>query len=476
MENIIYTDADLNAFLVANEEQDGNTIEVVIECDSTESQSLTISAGLASATESLTPGEKNHVDIPSMLWNFGDDTVITLTKGGSTAGTITIHFPGAIEFDAALNETETDNEFTMQGSATVEQQVVSLQKEVEKVSARSLDYILPSAISQTAIADGANNTVETFDFEAAEENVKVSLFSCIQFLATTTVTVANVYEDLNTTITISLDGNAVATILHVYRDGRQVLMLNYLVEGISKGNHTVTVNIAAAGGSVSVVQVVAAYMLAAKSVAAGSASEYSIFNNGEWAPGVLADGLDANKMTEEAMRNGVENSIIKFAKSATPEGDAVPITALSQYYGTSYVLCSGAYYAEPFYKAGDIMRKQGTHGHITSDTGEPIGFTTSNFYIPIKRVTGFSRFVFEAKTVKNNGTSASQSPTDYNDLQIRIGAVVNGEMQQAVSAQPSSVQDWTTYTVDISSLPYVDYIGLHGTNGSPGYRNMRFER
>ena len=122
------------------------------------------------------------------------------------------------------------------------------------------------------------------------------------------------------------------------------------------------------------------------------------------------------------------------------------------------------------------MRKQGTHGNIVSDIGERIGYTTTNFYIPIKRVTGYSKFVFEAKTIKNNGTSASLSPQDFNDLQVRIGAIVNGTMQHAVSAQPTSVHDWTTYIVDISSLPYVDYIGLHGTNGSPAYRNMRFEK
>ena len=462
MENIIYTDADLNAFLVANEEQDGNTIEVVIECDSTEIQSLTISAGLASATEALTPGEKNRVDIPSMLWNFGDDTVITWTKGGSTAGTITIHFPGAIEFDAALNETETDNEFLMQGSATVEQQVVSLQKEVEKVSARSLDYILPSAISQTAIADGANNTVETFDFEAAEENVKVSLFSCIQFLATTTVTVANVYEDLNTTITISLDGNAVATILHVYRDGRQVLMLNYLVEGISKGNHTVTVNIAAAGGSVSVVQVVAAYMLAAKSTAAGHISEQSLFTNGQWTPGVLIDGLDPNKMTEEAMLNGIEDSILKKALSPTPTGEAGNFSSLSQYFLQPYLLMAGQYYAEPFYTKDGYIRKAGIKGH----TGEGFGYTTDGFLIPIKRLTGFKKLQFEAKIVK------SAQITTYVVAKMGCSAAINGDIVTAASPnyQPN---DWTQYEVDISTLPYIDYIYVFGSDGSPAYRNIR---
>ena len=476
MENIIYTDADLNAFLLANEEQTGNTIAVVIEADATANQELTITAGEATTTEAVTPSTKNRIEVPSMLWNFGDDTVITLSKGGTDVGTITIHFPAAIDTDAALNETETDNEFTLQGSASVQDQIVSLQESVERVSAQTLAYILPSAIDQSGIADGGSNTVETFEFEAGAEDVKVAFYTCVQFLATTTVTAASAYEDLDITVTLTLDGNPIATILQAYRDGRQVLTLNHLVENLSKGNHTLTVAIAVAGGSVSVMQIVAAYLLTAKSTSGGSGQTMQIFSNGTWSPGVLVDGLDVNKMTEEAMLNGVEDSIIKYAKPNTEEGNSEPISALSEYYLTSYILCAGAFYAEPFYMTDEIIRKQGTHGNIVSDTGERIGFTTTNFYIPIKRVTGFTRFVFEAKTVKNNGTSAALSPIDYNDLQIRIGAIVNGSMQQAYSAQLESVSDWTTLTVDISGLPYVDYIGLHGTNGSPGYRNMRFEK
>lgn len=472
MENIIYTDADLNAFLVANEEQDGNTIEVVIECDSTVTQLLAIMAGSASTTKALTPSTKNRIEIPSMLWNFGGDTVIVLNKGGFDAGTITIHFPGAIEFDAALNETETDNEFTMQGSATVEQQVVSLQKEVSKASARMLDYILPTEISQTAIADGGSNTAETFEFETTEENVKVSLFTCIQFLATTTVTAGNAYEDLNATITISLDGNAVATFLHVYRDGRQVLMLNYLVEGISKGNHTVTVNIAAAGGSMSVMQIVTAYMLAAKSVANGHMLEQDIFTEGQFAPDVLPDNFDDQKLTENAFVLGVENSIMKTATASTPTGDYVNVQALSEFYLSDYALCCGYHYAEPFYIVGDYFRKQGTHGYSTSTTGKPIGFTTVEFFIPIKRLNGFTKLEFESKTIQNNG-KVSGGAEDYNRTQMGVGAVVNGVINKITSIAQTNETEWTTHTVNISSLPYVDYIILMGIDGSPGYRNIK---
>ena len=474
MENIIYTDADLTAFLVANEEQSGNTIEVVIECDATASQELTITAGDASTTEQLTPSTKNVVDVPVMLWNFGGDTVITLSKGGTDAGTITIHFPGAIDSDAALNETETQNEFTLQGSASVQDQIVSLQESVERVSAQTLAYILPSAVNQSGISDGGNNTVETFEFEAGAEDVKVSFFTCIQFLATTTVTAANAYEDLNLTITISLDGIASATILQAYRDGRQVLMLNHLVENISKGNHTLTVDIAAAGGSVSVMQIIAAYLLTAKSTGGETSSSQDIFVNGQWAEDILADGIDPNKMTESAMLAGIEDTLIKYAKPETEQGAIRDISDLDAYYLTPYILCNGSYYAEPFFTIDGYFRKQGTHGYEHSNIGEPVGYTSVYFWIPIKRISGYNTLQYESKTVKYNGVIAYA--TDYNVTAIGAGAVVNGEMQYNRSTSATNEQTWTTHTLDISNLPYVDYILLFGVDGSPAYRNIRFIR
>ena len=456
MENIIYTDADLNAFLVANEEQDGNTIAVVIECDATVSQELTITAGTASTTEALTPSTKNRIEIPSMLWNFGDDTVITLSKGGTEAGEITIHFPAAIDSDAAINETETDNEFTLQGSESVQDQIISLQESVERVSAQTLAYILPSAVSQTGIVDGGSNTVETFEFEAGAENVKVSFFTCIQFLATTTVTAANAYEDLDITVTLTLDGNAIATILHAYRDGRQVLTLNHLIENLSKGNHTLTVSIAAAGGSVSVIQIIAAYLLTAKSTEGGSASEQPLFENGRWAPGVLADGLDASKMTEEAMLRGIENGIIKYALS--PSGIPNINGRLDEYFLSDYLLCTGETNAEPFYQKGDYFRKQGLNNTLSG----------VRFWIPIKRISGYTKFQFEGKTI--------QYASNENYVWAGAGAVGSDGQLIAYGEGSSNVSQWTTFTVDISMFSYIDYIVLTGYDGSPAYRNFRFLR
>ena len=471
MENIIYTDADLNAFLVANEEQTGNTIAIVIECDATADQELTITAGDASMTKALTPGTKNRVEIPQMVWNFGDDTEITLSKGGTDAGTVTIHFPAAVDSDAAINETETENEFTLQGSARVQEQIVSLQESVERVSAQTLAYILPSAIDQSSIADGESNTVETFEFEAGDENVKIAFFTCVQFLAGTTVTVENAYQDLNLTITISVDGIASATILQTHRDGRQVMTINHLIENLSKGNHTMTVDIAAAGGSVSVIQIIAAYLLTAKATSGGIVSQKAIMAGGEFNSDVLVDGLDQNKMTEDAMRAGIEDSILKVSIADTPTGTTPPISTLDAFYLTNYILMNGQHFSEPFYKTSEgYFRKEGISGNRTSTTGLPVGNTSVYFYIPIKRLNGFKTLVYDAKTVKYNGVIAGEQ--DYNDIRIGVGAVIDGVMQTVMDARHTNIQTWATYSFSIAAIPYIDYIVLMGVDGSPAYKNI----
>jgi hypothetical protein len=470
MKNTIYTDADLNALLLRGEEYDGNTIEIVIDADNTANQELTIAAGDASTTETITPGTRNTVEIPRMIWNFGGATTVTLSKNGTDAETITLTFPAAIDVDAgaALNETETANEYRMDGSQSLQQQITSLQEQLQTFSMQTIDYILPSAISQADIADGSSNTVLTFEISCDDEDARTAMLAEIQFLAETTVT-GSTYGDLLLTASIALDGNAVGTLLKTYRDGRQVLKIDYLFENLSKGNHEMTVTLAAAGGGLSLMQILSAFLLAAKS----SGEQYTqmpLFTNGQWAPGVLADGLDPDKMTEEAMLDGIENIIIKFSVAATPNGEVPDISTLSEFYNSSFILLNGAHYAEPFYKTNGYFTKQGTHGIGPSTTGQPIGQTNIFFYIPIKRLTGFKKLVFEAKQVKDNGTGIGQP--DYNLSAIGCGAVVNGTMNKVISTEEKNI-DWTTREVNISSLPYIDYIILDGIDGAPGFRNIR---
>ena len=133
MKNMLYTDADFTAVLLVNEEQKGNSISIVVDADDTATQTVVITAGSASQTVTLTASSENTIALKPMYWNFGDVTTLTLNKGGSPAGTITIKFPDKIETDASLYETSTGN-YTMQGSNSIEEQIVQLQEAISSIS------------------------------------------------------------------------------------------------------------------------------------------------------------------------------------------------------------------------------------------------------------------------------------------------------------------------------------------------------
>jgi hypothetical protein len=361
-----------------------------------------------------------------------------------------------------------------EAKSKAEKQIVSLQQGLAQTSEQTLDFILPSTLSQSDIVNNSSNNVATFDFTCNIEDSKVDFFMCMQFLAGTLVA-NNVYSDLTLTVTLTLDGTTIATIIQSYRDGQQVLTINHLLVNVIKGNHTLTVNVAASGGSLTNIQHVASYLLTAKSAGSGSMAEKTLFANGTWAQDVLADGLDANKMTEYAYNNGIEDALIKYAIASTPTGDYVGVNALSGYFLTKYLLCCGYHYAEPFYTVNGYFRKAATHGNRTSTTGKPVQYTSVSFYIPIKRITGFTQLKFESKTVAYNGKATAAS-TDYNRTQMGAAAVVNGTMRVAVSPEITNEEEWTQHTLDISTLPYVDYIVLCGIDGSPAYRNIRLIR
>jgi hypothetical protein len=402
------------------------------------------------------------------VYDLGD--VIEFVDGlAGTSSTCCVH-----KYEFSLHRTLTLSGFgadpNAQGAKSKdEKQLVSVQNDIGRMSAQTLDYILPVTISQADIQDGVDATVETYEFNMTQEEAKVSLFTCVNFTAETTVT-DGVFEDLLLTVTLTLDGNTEATIPATYRDGEQILMLNHLFENLTAGNHTLHVNISASGGDITGIQLVTAYLLAAKVIESGSKTSMSVLTNGQWAAGVLADGLDENKLTEEAYINGTEATYVKYSR-ADVHGATPDISTLSQWFNTKYILLNGAHFAEEFYKVSEgYYRKAATHGLDISNIGKPVSETNTAFYIPVKRLTGFNRLQVDAKMVQNNGVGPDG--LNYNYLFFGAAAVVNGNMIEVNSLPPVAPNDWTTYTIDISALPYVDYIVFHGTDGSPAYKNV----
>ena len=59
-----------------------------------------------------------------------------------------------------------------------------------------------------------------------------------------------------------------------------------------------------------------------------------------------------------------------------------------------------------------------------------------------------------------------------NNVMMGAGAVVNGELVYIWGPLVADVSEWTTYTADISGLPYVDYIILSCADGAPEYKDI----
>lgn len=354
--------------------------------------------------------------------------------------------------------------------------------EIKNLSSKVVDYILPTDIDESSIASGANNNIIEFEFNCSSEDEKSSFYASVNFdIATDADLQTETYGDCTLTVTYIKDGTSVEVQQHTFGDGSYMLMLNYLLSGMYKGLHSFIVKFALSGGSMSSLQVISAYLLAASSVednSGGSYDEYDITNdyNGEFSDDVLVDGLENEDLSIEAYESGAEESLIKYCLSTTPTGNPPNMDEnLGQYYLSKYILCWGNYYAEPFYRTNGYYRKAGEKGLYTSSLGYKVGYTAVYFFIPIKRITGYHFLKFKGKTIKNNGNDPQAG--DQNWVSIGAGYIdSNGSMHRVQREIALSVADWTEYSVGISTLPYVDYIILVGGDGSPAYKDIYFAR
>lgn len=204
-------------------------------------------------------------------------------------------------------------------------------------------------------------------------------------------------------------------------------------------------------------QIISAYLLAA-ATGGGYGGSITLFENGAFADERMAEGFDL----------GNYKSIL----ASTASENIPDISNLSQYYLSEYVLWNGAMCAEPFYVEDEYLRKSGTNGNGISSTGQKVGQTNTFYYLPVRRLYGYDTLKYVAKTIKHNGLDHG---ADYNLFGITAAAVVNGSMETASLVEHSQTDAWTEFSVNISLLPYVDYIILFGCDGSPGYRKISLE-
>ena len=483
MKNVVYFEPDLNAVLLVNEEQVGNSIILHITTDDAENQKLGIMKDQTALDDiDLESDAENVVELASTAWALGKITTIGLFKGESEdpVATAAFRFPEILNTDSTLSGG--NGVYTMQGSSSTDYLLEQLQEQILTLSAQAVEYILPESIDVSTISDGSTHSILTFEFESKQEDEKVSFYAQMTYDIETAVDAVNeVYTDCNITVTYKVDGQTLGISHQTYGDGDKILTLNYLLSNFPIGNHSFVVQITVDGGALGTqnFQMISAYLLAAAAVSDGYADEYEITDeswsgDGEFYPDVLPEGLDNEDLSEEAHESGEAEGLIKYALASSTSTPIPNISTLQEWFNTKYMLCNGQYYAEPFYRVNGYYRKDGEKGMATSSTGKPVGQTALDFYIPIKRVTGYHFFKFKAKTIKNNGLF---NGTDYNRVQAGVGYVDDGGvMHRTMSTMEVSVADWTEYSVGISMLPYVDYIVFSGSDGSPAYKDMYFVR
>lgn len=146
--------------------------------------------------------------------------------------------------------------------------------ELKNLSTKIVDYILPTDIEESDIADGANSNVLTFEFYNSAEDEKSSFYSMIKFEVETTADLQNeTFGDCSLTISFILDGQNREVFTQTYGDGNNVIMLNYLLDDLGQGNHTFIVKFALSGGNISSMRAVSAYILAASVIETGNYSD-----------------------------------------------------------------------------------------------------------------------------------------------------------------------------------------------------------
>lgn len=146
--------------------------------------------------------------------------------------------------------------------------------EIRNLSTKIVDYILPTNIEESDIASGGNSNVIEFEFYNSAENETTSLYASVNFEISTDANLqTETFGDCTLTVTYTKDGTDVEVQTHTFGDGSYMLMLNYLLQGLSKGNHTFNIKFALAGGALSSLQVISAYILAASVVEEGNYEE-----------------------------------------------------------------------------------------------------------------------------------------------------------------------------------------------------------
>lgn len=179
--------------------------------------------------------------------------------------------------------------------------------------------------------------------------------------------------------------------------------------------------------------------------------------NGAFRSEFLPDGLTQADMAELTWNAGIYKETRDSSSGALDRN----MQNLSAYFLGPYILGQMGYYANHAFHSGNGYFTENSH------SSSVIGGADGCTWFPIKRLTGYN-------TLKYTGKSLITA-FNYNYVNVDVGAVVDGVFQAVSGTLQESVEGWTEFSVDISELPYVDYIGFYCDVGVPAYKNIYLE-
>lgn len=165
-----------------------------------------------------------------------------------------------------------------------------------------------------------------------------------------------------------------------------------------------------------------------------------------------------------AFSNGVMNQAVFKVSDITPYinftwlGNTDNPNQWSQYFLTDNVIWYHQVFAQVWYL--DSVNKQFTK------YGGQIGGTGSRMCIPTKRLYGYSKIIFTARM--------PQDSSGYYYVGGYCGAIVDGLWRESNRTGTHS-GSWTELELDISDLPYIDYIVLDGCDGYAYIKEIKLE-
>ena len=234
--------------------------------------------------------------------------------------------------------------------------------EIRNLSTKIVDYILPTDIEESDIASGSNSNIINFEFYNSAEGEQTSFYSSVNFEIETNADLqTETYGDCTLTVTYIKDGTNVEVQTHTFGDGSFMLMMNYLLSGLSKGNHQFVIKFALSGGSLSSLQVISAYLLAASVVEEGNFQEdYDV---------------DTNPEFEEYMMEEDQGVVGEDIILDVPTGGTTPSSFSGDYFCEDWLSA----FTMPIEYA-KIFSEKGGYSDIYPDTANPSDW--SGFTVP----------------------------------------------------------------------------------------------